>query len=204
MFESIMSRIQEKLDAEDSVREKTLLKVRKIIRDSGGAIRAIHKGEFEKAKGMIDNSFELIKSLEELKEICPNIYYKNYIYDAQQEFCEARLLYALLTKEDFFELTPELLVVCDSSYLLGLADLIGELRRFTLDSIRRDEIDKAEIALNHMSEIYENLITLDYPSGLVPELRRKCDIARSLIEKTRGEFTLSLQFHKYAKNIENI
>ncbi|MHA1379948.1 MAG: haloacid dehalogenase [Candidatus Helarchaeota archaeon] len=201
MFDLIMNKIREDLDKEDSVREKILPEVRKIIRNSGTAIRAIHKRKFEKAKKLIDETSEIIKSLDDVKKGSPNIYYKNYIVDAQQEFCEARLFYALLTKENVNNLTPKYLVVSNISYLLGLADLIGELRRYTLDSIRRDEINNAEIALEYMSDIYENLITFDYPSGLTPGLRRKCDVARGIIEKTRGELTMALQLHRYANKM---
>ncbi|MFX0133482.1 MAG: haloacid dehalogenase [Candidatus Hodarchaeota archaeon] len=202
MFDKIMTQIREDLDKEDSIREETLVKIREIIRSSGKAIRAMHKGQFESAKEIIDKTSDDIKTLEEIKESSPNIYYKNYIIDAQQEFCEARLFYALLTKEDIEKLTPEKLTVSNIAYLLGLADLIGELRRYILDSIRRDEIDNAEKYLDYMSDIYENLISLDYPSGITPGLRRKCDIARSLIEKTRSELTISLQFHKYGSNLK--
>ncbi|NVM03628.1 MAG: haloacid dehalogenase [Candidatus Helarchaeota archaeon] len=199
MFDAIMDKIREELDKEDTIREKTLQDVRKIIRNSGSAIRAIHKGNFEKAKELIDNASDLIKKLDELKKIFPKIYYKNYVTDAQQEFCEARLFYALLTKEEIEKLYPENLVISEIAFLLGVADLIGELRRYALDSIRRDETDKAEMMLDYMSDIYENLISLDYPSRITPGLRRKCDVARGLIEKTRSELTISLQFHKYAK-----
>ncbi|MFX1451655.1 MAG: haloacid dehalogenase [Promethearchaeota archaeon] len=199
MFDSIINKIREALDEEDTFREKALQDVRKIIRNSGSSIRAVHKGEFEKAREFIDEAEGLIKKLEELRINSPIIYYKNYITDAQQEFCEARLFYGLITKENVEILSPEKLVISNIAYLLGIADLIGELRRYALDSIRRDEIDKAEIILDYMSDIYENLISLDYPSGITPGLRRKCDVARGLIEKTRSELTISLQFHKYAK-----
>ncbi len=199
MFDTIMDKIREELDKEDTIREKTLQDVRKIIRNSGSAIRAIHKGNFENAKKLIDEASDLIKKLDDLKNTFPKIYYKNYVTDAQQEFCEARLFFALLTNEDIEKLYPENLVISDIAFLLGTADLIGELRRYTLDSIRRDEIDKAEMMLEYMSDIYENLTSLDYPSGITPGLRRKCDVARGLIEKTRSELTISLQFHKYAK-----
>ncbi|MHA1299755.1 MAG: haloacid dehalogenase [Candidatus Helarchaeota archaeon] len=201
MIDSIIDNIREDLDKEDTIREQTLLTIRKIIRNSGTAIRAIHKGEFKRAKELIDETSELIKSLEEVRKKCPVIYYKNYIIDAQQEFCEARFFYALLMKEDVEKLTPKELVISNISFLLGLADVIGELRRYVLDSIRRDQIKNAELALEHMSDIYENLIILDYPSGITPGLRRKCDVARGIIEKTRGELTMALQFHKYAKKI---
>ena len=202
MLDSVMKGIQEDLDKEDAIREKILPEVRKIIRNSGSAIRATHKGEFEKAKELNDESYKIIVSFEEMQKSYPLIYYKNYVIDAQQEFCESQVFYSLVKKENIEKITPKSLNILNISYLLGLADVIGELRRYTLDSIREEKIEKAEEALENMTDIYENLISFDYPSGLTPGLRKKCDVARGIIERTRGDLTMSLQLYKFTKKLK--
>ena len=88
------------------------------------------------------------------------------------------------------------------NYLLGLGDVIGELRRYVLDQMRRDEIEKLDDILNEMENIYTQLFSLDYPKSITQDLRRKTDIARGIIEKTRGDISLTLQINKLNKNLE--
>jgi translin len=85
--------------------------------------------------------------------------------------------------------------------VLGLADIVGELRRYVLDKIRTGDYENLDKILGRMEEIYSYLFSLDYPKGLTRDLRRKTDVARSIIEKTRGDISLSIQIDRLNKNL---
>ena len=81
-------------------------------------------------------------------------------------------------------------------YLNGLAEAASELRRYILDIIRRGgqaEMAEAERALQVMDDIYTNLITVDYPDSITGGLRRTTDALRAVLERTRGDLTISLR-----------
>jgi predicted translin family RNA/ssDNA-binding protein len=50
-----------------------------------------------------------------------------------------------------------------------------------------------------MDEIYIELMAMDEAYMLVPGLRRKCDVARRIIESTRGDVTQEVR----RKSLEN-
>ncbi|MDX1378882.1 MAG: haloacid dehalogenase, partial [Anaerolineales bacterium] len=89
--------------------------------------------------------------------------------------------------------TPEELGVDDATYLNGLAEVVGELRRRILDILRSGYSQEAERLLNHMDDIYSILVTMDFPDAITHGLRRQTDLARNLVEKTRGDVTFSLR-----------
>ena len=75
----------------------------------------------------------------------------------------------------------------------GLAEVVGELRRRTLDILRHGYSAEAERLLGIMDDIYSVLVTIDYPDAITNGLRRQTDLARGIIEKTRGDITFSLR-----------
>ena len=99
--------------------------------------------------------------------------------------------------------TPKELDATDTSYLLGMGDAIGELRRFTLECLRDEDVENASSYLKKMERLYEALLRFKYPNALV-SIRRKQDIARSLIEKTRGELTVAVRGRALEKKIEEL
>jgi translin len=100
--------------------------------------------------------------------------------------------------------TPEELKVEDATYLNGLAEVVGELRRRTLDILRSGYSQEAERLLGHMDEIYSVLVTMDYPDAITNGLRRQTDLARGIIEKTRGDVTFSLRGNNLAEAIRKL
>ena len=122
----------------------------------------------------------------ELKEF-PDLFYAGYTQDSLKEFVEANVTCALIQSQPLQ--TPEELVVEDATYLNGLAEVIGELRRRTLDILRSGYSEEAERLLGHMDEIYSVLVTIDYPDAITNGLRRQTDLVRGIIEKTRGDVT---------------
>jgi translin len=106
---------------------------------------------------------------------------------ALQEYSEANILLRLIQESRF--VTPDEVNVPAVDYVLGLADVIGEYRRLALDALREGDAEKGEECLKTMDDIYIELMAMDEAYMLVPGLRRKCDIARRIIEATRGDIT---------------
>jgi translin len=121
----------------------------------------------------------------------PDLFYAGYTQDALKEYVEANVTCALIRNEPLQ--TPSELIVEPATYLNGLAEVVGELRRRTLDILRHGYSAEAERLLGYMDEIYSVLVTMDYPDAITNGLRRQTDLARGIIEKTRGDITFSLR-----------
>jgi len=190
MIEDIFNKIREKLDIKNILRENLLLKSRVIIQNCGKGIKNIHSQNLKEVENIIEENKKLIKELiSEIDNENIEFLIKGNINIVYQEFTELISLYSLLYKNTLISF--EELEIPIEPYLFGLCDTIGELRRYCLDSIRKSKIDEAERALAIMDELFENLSSLNYPNGLLPNFRRKIDIARSVIEKTRGDVTMA-------------
>jgi translin len=107
-----------------------------------------------------------------------------YALVAQQEYAEARCLLSIVTQGRLPSLRE--VGVGPMPYILGLLDLIGELRRNALDKLRDGRLKEAEAILEGIEGIYEDLLSLDHTPA-VPTFRKKMDVARRLIELTRGD-----------------
>jgi translin len=132
----------------------------------------------------------------------PELIFAGYTQDSLKEFVEANVTCALIQNQPLQ--TPEELGVEYATYLNGLAEVVGELRRRTLDILRSGYSQEAERLLSHMDEIYTVLVTMDYPDAITNGLRRQTDLARGIIEKTRGDVTFSLRGEHLAEAIRNL
>jgi translin len=197
-LENIAARLRPYFVAEDEAREKALRSCRRVIRYSADAIRAVHRQEYGKAKQLLDAAHELIRELNHDLAGYGNLLHSGFMHDAHKEFAEANVTLALIAGRDFPK--PEALGVSNAAYLDGLGESVGELRRYILDSLRRDDFSRCEELLTIMDEIYGVLITMDFPELLAHGLRRTTDAIRGIIERTRGDLTVSLrQKHLEAK-----
>lgn len=183
-------------------RDKVLKTQRDVIRCASLSIRAIHRGEPENAMKILEEASGHFTAISEILEKHKELYYAGYLLDAQKEFCEAHITYALIMNEPLPH--PEELHVEYSSYFNGMGEAIGELRRFILDRIRCSDFDGGEDILDRMEELYCVLTSLDFPDAITRGLRRTTDIARSIIEKTRGDLTQNLTQKRLAAKIERI
>jgi translin len=195
----IFSELTTYLDKLDQGRETILPISRLIIRDSSNAIKHIHRNEFEFYKEKIKAVKDNHKILKELVDLEPGSFTK-FLKTPEQEYAEAVSFYAIVTNQVLP--TPSELNMDPLNYAFGLADVIGELRRFALDNIRNSRLSDLNQLLEDMDEIYTNLFSLDYPSGITQDLRHKTDRGRSLIEKTRGDISISLQMNELKNCIE--
>jgi len=182
--------IQTRLDAKNAAREHALPAARRSIRASANAIRTIHRLEFETAKTLIAGSRAALDEGLAAVEEHADIRHAGYLQDAQKEFAEANMTLALVTGTDLPG--PTELDVEDAAYLGGMSDAIGEGRRRLLDLLRAGEVGQAERLLDAMEEMYGVLVTMDYPDAITMNLRRATDVSRSLIEKTRGDLSISV------------
>jgi len=173
--------------AKHAAREASLAHARLLIRHSGNAIRAVHRREWATADDLLARGREEIATIKRDLATLPELYYHNYISDALKEYAEARLTLALVRDEDLP--LPDDLGVGYVPYYNGLAETVGELRRYTLDALRRDDDATGERLLGAMDAIYELLVTLDYPDAVTGSLRRTTDSVRGILEKTRGDLT---------------
>ena len=178
-----------RFDQKMAAREKALPASRRAIRSSANAIRAIHRLEFDTAKTLIGESRAALDEGLAAVEDHADIRHAGYLQDAQKEYAEANLTMALVTGEDLPG--PTDLAVEDAAYLGGMSDAIGEGRRRILDLLRGGDVEHAERLLATMEEMYGVLVTMDYPDAITMNLRRVTDVSRSLIEKTRGDVSIS-------------
>jgi translin len=190
-LDEIAEKVRGHLDSVNAVREQALKVSREVIRASANAIRAVHRGEFEEAKAlMAEGDRKRLESVEMLAEF-PNIYYTGYVQDAAKEFAEASITYAMVRGEPLPD--PDDLKVEGPAYLNGLAEAVGEMRRHALDVIREGDIDAGERILRIMDDVYYVLITFDYPDAVTSGLRRTTDMVRGVLERTRGDLTLTIR-----------
>ena len=178
-----------RFDATVAAREQALPAARRSIRASANAIRAIHRGEFDRADELIAASGDALRAGLEAVTDHANVRYAGYLQDAQKEFAEAHVTRALVAGEPLPG--PRDLGVEDAPYLNGIAEAIGEGRRHILDLLRAGEVERGQAMLDVLEDLYGVLVTIDYPDAITLNLRRSTDVARSLIEKTRGDLAIA-------------
>jgi len=195
----IFLELSEALDKLDEDREKILKLSRMIIRDCSIAIKNIHRKDFEQYYQKLENVKKSHNELLDLVNNNPGVFLK-HLKIPEQEYAEAVAFYSIISKEPLP--LPSDLNIIPLNYALGLSDVIGELRRYVLDNIRNSIVQDLNYILENMDDIYTHLFSIDYPSGLTQDLRRKTDQARNIIEKTRGDVSISLQMSDLKKCME--
>ena len=190
-LEDIAEKIHHSFEVCTSERDRALTQARTLTRHCANAIRAIHRDDHILALQHLDDARQLVQSLRENLKDLPELFYAGYTQDALKEFGEAALTYALIDNHDFP--SPDDLNLEAATYLQGLAEAVGELRRRCLDMLLKDKPADAERLMGEMDDIYAILVTMDYPDAITGGLRRLTDVARGIIERTRGDLTLSLR-----------
>lgn len=201
-LENIIFEIEELLKQKDEKREILIINSREIIRKSGNAILAFHKKDLDKAMKLLDQAKKL---LEDSLNICnqfPEYKHTGPLPQAMQEYAEAIITISLI--KDGKLPSPKDIGITIESYLTGLADSIGEMRRQILDSLREDKIEESEKILRLMDEIYGLLKNIEYFKNIVPGLKRKIDIIRKIIEETRADITLAYHGRLIRNSIKEV
>lgn len=188
-LDRLAAEIHRRFDDTTSAREQALPAARRSIRASANSIRAVHRLEFDRARALIEESRAALQDGLEAVRGHPAVRAAGYLQDAQKEYAEANITFAVVTGGELP--TPEALGIEDAPYLNGMAEAIGEARRRVLDILRTGAVDEGERLLGAMEDMYGVLVTMDYPDAITLNLRRTTDIARSLIEKTRGDLSIA-------------
>jgi translin len=198
-LQNITNQIEKSLDEKDMIREVALKSSRAITRISTSVIQKMHMGE--DINSLLNEAKDEASRLRSLLQDHTDLFHSGFVSNALQELCEAAIISAITKGEDLPE--PKELHATNTAYLLGMGDAIGELRRFALDSLREGEVDKASDYLKKMERFYEELLRFNYPNALV-SIRRRQDVARGLIEKTRGEIAVAVRGQALEKKIEEL
>ena len=201
-LEIIAETVMKSLSAKDEAREKMLPLCRESIRCSSKAIRAVHRWEFDEAKGLIKAAGETLRESQKAVSEQPELSNTGMVRDAQKEFTEASVVLALVT--GYLLPTPDELGVDAAPYLNGLGEAAGELRRYLLDSMRKGELMRGEELLGAMDDIYGLLVTIDYPDAITGGLRRTTDMVRGVLERTRSDLTLTIRQMEFEKKLEQL
>jgi translin len=198
----VIERIHVSFAARTVARDQALIQARQLTRFCAHAIRAIHRDEFENAEEKIGEARKLVEALRnDCIEAEPTIYFSGYSQDAIKEYVEACITFALIRDQPLPE--PEELGVEYSTYLKGMAEVVGELRRRCLDLLRHGYTEEVERLLGCMDEIYAVLVTVDYADAITFGLRRQTDMVRGILERTRGDLTMSLREDQLVQSMDD-
>jgi translin len=190
-LDAIAAQLREALDQKNAAREAALRLCRETIRISSRAIRAVHRLEFEAARGLIDEARATVERAKEALAQHPDLFFAGYVHDSQKEYVEAEAVYAMVRNMPLPD--PATLGVEPAAYLNGLAEAGSECRRFVLDRLREGSTEGADAVMRAMDDIYYELVTFDYPDAITGGLRRTTDAFRAVLERTRGDLTLTVQ-----------
>ena len=190
---AIGASVIEELAERNRDREQALSVSREVIRFSANAIRAVHRGAFEDARELISKGAVRLGDADHIATSSPSIFNAGFMNDARKEFTEANVTLAVISGSDIPSIND--LKVDAAAYINGMAEVIGELRRYILDALRRDAVDGCQEFMDIMDEMYSVLVTIDFPEGVTSGLRHNTDAMRGVLERTRGDLTMALRQH---------
>ena len=188
-IDAIMEHIRARLSAKHAAREKVLPLCREVIRLSATGIRAVHRDEFERAQQLLAQATNVLRDIRSTLAEHADILSAGFVHDAEKEHAEAALTLALVHGDPLPD--PGALAIEHAAYLNGMGEAVGELRRYVLDSLREGDVPRCERYLSAMDDIYDVLVTVDYPDALTGGLRRTTDGVRGILERTRGDLTMA-------------
>lgn len=172
-------------------REAAYTTSRKVVQSASATIKRVHRGEWEEAKAALAETRKLYDQMMAAVQASPEVGLGGFVADAGREYVEAALVMALIRDAELPGF--EELGVRPTEWLNGIGDSVGELRRYVLDLIRQSRVDDAEKYLAAMDEMYQTIMSFDYPNSVTSGLRGRSDAARGLVERTRGDLTNALR-----------
>ncbi len=193
-LDAIEEKIRQNFVAKNAARDAALAKSREVIRHCSLSIRASHRAEYDEAAKILGTARSVADAMKADVAPYPDLHYTGYVQDALKEVSEAHIVHALLTDRPIPD--PDELGVDYAAYLNGLGEAATEMRRYILDIIRHEQLERSEVILQAMDDIYAMLVTMDFPDALTGGLRRETDIVRGVLEKTRGDLTVAWRQEK--------
>lgn len=201
-LEAIAEQVRSDLADKDATREKILPVCREVIRHSSHSIRAVHRQEFDRAQELLDSARNLLEEIDLALANGDELANTGFVRDARKEYAEGSITLALVRGK--IPPTPADLAVDPASYLNGMGEAVGELRRYLLDSIRQGDLSRGEELLSAMDDIYNVLVTIDFPDAITGGLRRTTDMVRGVLERTRSDLTLVIRQKEFEKKLEKL
>jgi translin len=201
-LDAIGERIRTTLIAKNAARDKAVNQSRELIRFCSLAIRASHRDHWDEAGRLLAEARRVADDMLAAVRPFPDLFYSGYTQDALKEFAEAHITLALARDQGFP--APEDIGVEFATYLNGLAESAGELRRRALDQIRGGHTESSERLLAAMDDIYDLLVTMDFPDAITGGLRRNTDLVRGVLERTRADVTISFRDAQLLKAISGV
>ena len=186
-LEDVIQQIKKELMEKNKTHEETHEATRKATSLAKQSILLLHQKRLSDSTKMLAEAKAIITKLKAQAD--QNL--GGMFSAALQEYTEANILLTLVKEGRF--VTPEEISVPSVEYVLGLADVIGELRRLALDYLREDKVEEGSECLDLMDQIFIQLLALDEAYMLVSGLRHKSDTSRRIIEATRGDITLEVR-----------
>lgn len=206
--QELLERFTRYFDGKNAAREQALRLARELSKESTIIIRKFHNKNTNDVTRLLAELNALKSKYNELNSAMsayPELLHSNMVDNNVQEYAEAIIMLTLIKNDLKISKLPDpdKLGLSYTAYLLGLCDVIGEFRRCTLDALRNKDIQDAGKYLDSMEQLYEIIINLNYPDRVLP-LRRKQDVARALIEKTRGELVFAVSEYGLVENITDL
>ncbi len=198
----ICDRIREDFDKRTALRDAALARARELTRRASLAIRAIHREDEAEARKELAAAEGIAAEFRENLKDHPDLYFAGYTQDALKEHAEAALTVAMILGQKLP--TPEELGVEYPAWLNGLTETLGELRRRCLDLLRPGYSQEVERLLGLMDDIFTQLVTMDYPDAVTDGLRRRTDLARGIIERTRADITVAFRQSELETALERL
>ena len=196
-----MHQIQAELLSYDKAREQLQTLTRSVTRLCSWAIIQVHRGNISQANKTLGEAKDSLDELQNLLTSHSELPQFGQVLVAFQEYAEAKLLLNL--KRTGRVATLKEIGTGSTAYLLGMLDFVGEMRRMTLDALRRGDADEAQKLLSIMESVYEDLMSLDRTS-ILPNYRHKLDAARRILETTRGDVATDLRRVSLEKALRSV
>lgn len=177
------------LDKEDKARESALKLTREVGRLAANSIKQMHQRDFKSAEENMKTGMKILKEAKKILKGFPELYYAGFLHASEKELCEAYVTHSIIKTG---EVPQEIIKDFDyKSYLHGLCESVGEVRRYILDEIRKGDTKGAEKYLDTMDDMYFFLLNFQYADAITRSLRRQVDYVRSMVERSRSEVTLA-------------
>lgn len=179
-------------------REKLIKGTRDVIMLCSKSIIAMHHGKPDEAKDSMTQAGSMI----DVFRAHAKQDLTRYIAVAEQELVEAHALLAVMENRSLPSIDE--VRVSGDSYLTGLLDCVGEIKRLVYDRMRSGRAQDAENLFLTMEEIYGAVYPFAAYDNIVPGLRKKLDVARMLIEDIRAVVTEESRRKAMIDAVENL
>lgn len=185
-----------------AARDEVLGQGRQAIRHAANSVRALHREDFDQADELLAEARSIVDQMRARTADLPQIYFAGYVQDAMKEYTEAAISRSLLRDQPVPSAAS--LGVEDAAWLNALAEAGSELRRDVLDVLRQGDLTRADRLLEQMDQIYSVLVIVDFPDAITGGLRRATDQFRAVLERTRGDVTVTVQQRRLEDAIRSL